>query len=329
MSRVIENQLAGRVRTRDGSLGFLFKPKVIISLVLIGIFSFAALIALSGYAGDLRKDTSGNATATSQSAIGYAGYVQLLKDLGYEVNLAANPATPTRSWETAPLRIYSLKNTFQSETLKELMDDEAKLIILPKWRRVRHPEKAGWIEKPYQLPTYTSTRLSSLLQNADIELEISHASDEDKIAAYDLQFVNDAFQGAYNDETDDSTVENIAASDKADDYALYAINSTVENLQFFDFPDDTQKPDIILTADSSPILIRLSDTQTYILSEPDLFNTHGISTQSRARLAVNIVDLITNYEGLEPYAIDFDLSIHGLGGGRNIIKLMTLPPFLA
>ncbi len=319
MSRVIENKLAGRERHKNTTLTFLFNPKTIISLVLIGIFSFASLIALSGYAGDLRKDRSGQPTATSRSAVGYAGYVQLLKDMGYEVNLPANLAAPKRLWETRPLRIYSLTNSYQSETLKKIPEKEAKLIILPKWQIITKADKIGWVDTPLKNQTFTSDSLSELLKDADINLSLEHADKSEMGTDYAITFA----QLDLSDFTDtDEDYEPL-------NYDSFAINSRIDYLQSFIITDENTPYDIILTADQRPVIIRLQDTQTYILSEPDLLNTQGISNQSRARLAVNILDVIAEYENLTYGAVDFDLSIHGLGGGRNIIKLMTLPPFLA
>ena len=323
MSKAGTNTLQGRIAAPTKKL--LFKPMVVLSLVLIGIFSFAALLALSGYADDLRKDVSGQATANSRSAIGYAGYVQLLKDMDYKVSIEANLAAESRQRWRKPLRIYTLVNAYQSKTLKDLPEKETKLIVLPKWRTIRKLEKVGWVDKPRNTPTMQTSTLSRLLDNADIDLEITQAAPDENAETYKLRFANFIPKKTSNDE---DSVE------PALNYAAYTIESGVARLQSFELPDESDKSEgnkaaVILSADERPVLVRLPNSQTYLLSEPDLLNTHGIKTRSRARLAVNIIDVIADYEGLTPRAVDIDVSIHGLGGGRNIIKLMTQPPFLA
>ena len=311
MNTSVKNTLSGR--KTSPVISVLFKPTTILALVLIGIFSFAALLALSGYADDLRKDVSGKATASSRSAIGYAGYVQLLKDMDYEVTMAANPATAPRKWKKRPLRIYTLVSAYQSRKLKDISKQEAKLIILPKWRAWPKPSKPGWVEKLRTEQLLDATRLSTQLEKADISVTFTQAASNEDNTEYKLrfaQFNSGSETGNYN-------------------YNIHTINSSIEQLQSFDLSSEADTPDVILRADDRPILVRLKNTKTYILSEPDILNTHGIATRSRARLAVNILDVIADYEKLKPGAVDIDLSIHGLGGGRNIIKLMTQPPFLA
>ena len=86
----ITNTLEGRDK-RTG-LAALMTPKMIISLVLIGIFSFTALVTLSGYAGDLRQQNNGQAHALSRSAIGFGGLTRLLGDMDYDCLLYTSPS---------------------------------------------------------------------------------------------------------------------------------------------------------------------------------------------------------------------------------------------
>ena len=288
MSTAGTNTLKGRTAAPTKKL--LFKPMVVLSLVLIGIFSFAALLALSGYADDLRKDVSGKATASSRSAIGYAGYVQLLKDMDYEVSLEANLAPEGQQrWRKRPLRIYTLVNAYQSKALKDLPKKETKLIVLPKWNTIRKLEKVGWVDKYRKTPTMKISTLSRLLDNADIDLEITQAEQDESAETYKLRFANLIPKKNSNDE---DSVE------PALNYAAYTIESGVARLQSFELPDESDesagnRPAVILSADERPVLVRLPNSQTYLLSEPDLLNTHGIKTRSRARLAVNIIDVLS------------------------------------
>jgi hypothetical protein len=94
-------------------------------------------------------------------------------------------------------------------------------------------------------------------------------------------------------------------------------------------PEPLPNPEIILKIDGRVVLIRMEDTQTYILSEPDLINTMAFKTQGGAMLANAILADIIRNQDLESYAVDFDVSLHGIEANRNIIKLMVTPPFLA
>ena len=80
---------------------------------------------------------------------------------------------------------------------------------------------------------------------------------------------------------------------------------------------------------AGPVLVKIQDTETYILSDPDFMNTMGIESKSRARFAVDMIDAVIADAGADPRRIDFDLTFHGFGGKTNVIKVLTQPPFLA
>lgn len=73
------------------------------------------------------------------------------------------------------------------------------------------------------------------------------------------------------------------------------------------------------------ILARIGDSQMFILAEPDLIANHGLRSAHNARLAVDII------EGLRPNSapVAFDLTLHGFGQTRNLLKTLLVPPFLA
>lgn len=317
MNKPVQNTLSGRGQSQQRRL--IFDPAVVLSLVLIGIISFAALIVLSGYSGDFRKQSSEKSTANSSSAIGFAGYVQLLKSMEYEVSIKSRITQKQRRWKSYPLRVYTLTRTNQSEGLKAIPKDAAHLIILPKWRTVPNVKKRGWVHKPSGAQLLSARRLSALLSDADMDLDIAQIGLNDSDATYEFKFA--ALQPYESEnETDEALVYN---------YDTYTTESRIDQLQYFDIDTAPKEAEIILKADEQIVLIKLAGTQTYILSEPDLLNTHGIATRKRARLAVNILDIIVDYEDLKPQAVDFDLSVHGGASGANIIKVMTQPPFLA
>src|SRR5690348_18335337 len=63
-----------------------FSPAIVIGLVLVGVFSFAAFILLSAFEPELASGSNGGAQALSQSAVGYAGAVRLLNAAGEHVS---------------------------------------------------------------------------------------------------------------------------------------------------------------------------------------------------------------------------------------------------
>ena len=123
MSRVV-NKFEGRETRRSDNP--LFKPLVALALVLIGVFAFAALVTLSGYSDDLRQKETGQATPLSRSAVGYAGLVQLLEDIEFDVK--TDPKPYKSAWQTRNrLRIYTPATIFKTKDLEAGSDRAAKM----------------------------------------------------------------------------------------------------------------------------------------------------------------------------------------------------------
>ena len=292
----ITNTLEGRDK-RTG-LAALMTPKMIISLVLIGIFSFTALVTLSGYAGDLRQQNNGQAHALSRSAIGFGGLTRLLGDMDYDVRMAR---TENIKYEDDnALRIFTISRPFQADGLDELDLNSPTLIIMPKWITMPVKGSAGWVRKGWG------------------ENHIWDTDNHDR----DLKEL-----------TGDITFTAVTSEDKS---ITYTVSSTVgdksitpgfeiENLQWLKGENLLD----IYRVKAGPVLVKIQDTETYILSDPDFMNTMGIESKSRARFAVDIIDTVIADAGADPRRVDFDLTFHGFGGKTNVIKVLTQPPFLA
>jgi len=146
----ITNTLEGREK-RSG-LAALMTPKMIMSLVLIGIFSFTALVTLSGYAGDLRQQNNGQAHALSRSAIGYAGLVRLMNDMDYDVRMARTENVKFEDENV--LRVFTLSRPYQADGLDDLELSTPTLIVMPKWNTMPVKGTAGWVRKGYGNPVW-------------------------------------------------------------------------------------------------------------------------------------------------------------------------------
>ena len=117
-----------------------FSTRVIVALLIIGVFSFSAFITLSTFAPEMRRGDNGQAHALSRSAIGYAGLVQLLKTL--DVNTIIN-RTPGGN-QSVDLVILTPRDKVTREQITRL-GGYATLIVLPKrWGSpmLDHP---GWV----------------------------------------------------------------------------------------------------------------------------------------------------------------------------------------
>lgn len=267
----------------------------IIGLILIGIFSFSALIGLSGYADDIRDKNNGQAHALSNSAIGYGGLKSFLEELGFYVTLDPNEAP---NYVSDNLRIYTLNSSYQTDVLDELNAQSPKLIILPKWTVQPIENTSGWVRKSPYSDLQNKTSLESNLEALMGDIDLKQADDKDETRAKDYNFILHENGANYS--------------------------RRLERLQ--SFSGDALLP-IVKTDDDKIILTKLKNTQTYVLSDPDLLNTAGLKTKSGAKFAV---DMLTYLEAAtDTYEITFDLNIHGIGGRQNMVKLFTQPPFLS
>ena len=62
------------------------------------------------------------------------------------------------------------------------------------------------------------------------------------------------------------------------------------------------------------------------ITEPDLVNNYGMGDRTRAELAMKLVRELS-YD--DETSVTFDLTLHGLGGAKNLLTLVFTPPFLA
>ena len=119
------------------------------------------------------------------------------------------------------------------------------------------------------------------------------------------------------------------AADEEDGNSDEGANAT-EKVEEVEEPEPLPNPEVLLEIDGRPVLIRLEETQTYVLSEPDLLSTMAFQTQGGAQLAAAIIDeIVLNNGYVETQTVDFDVSLHGIEANRNVVKLMVTPPFLA
>ena len=78
-------------------------------------------------------------------------------------------------------------------------------------------------------------------------------------------------------QTDDKSLTYTATSTVGDKASLEGIE--IEDLQWL----EGEKLLDIIRVEEGPVLVKIEDTRTYILSDPDFMNTMGLATKSRAR----------------------------------------------
>jgi len=362
-----EQQLAQNLSSQRSRRGqpqlttVLFRPITLISLLLIGFFAFGALLVLNGFAKDLRKTSPGQATPRSVSAVGYQALTKYLEDLQYDVDETRGE----RSYYQRQNRlvIYTpshsrrqIKKTLRSQT------GETRLIILPKWsvsqmiaQRGEESGK-GWARKNKGSDLqYVSFYRDIIDDIPAIERRLGPSPDAN--LSFETTYSNRLLDGYAPDFNKLQyfllTIgwsEHLTALQKKREAEIEAARRKAAEEQGKKYEPKKKKKKkktkedkkakvtkaeplpnhtVLLKVDGKPVLIKLKNSKTYVLSEPDLVNTSAFQSQGGAQIANAIIDDIIRHANLNSLEVDFDVSLHGIQTNRNLIKLMVTPPFLA
>lgn len=249
--------------------GGAFSPAIVIGLVLVGVFSFAAFILLSAFAPELASGSNGAAQALSQSAVGYGGAVRLLNAAGEHVSVGriANDLTRRQSFviltPQQPLTWADLANA----------GGETTLVILPKWTTVPDIRHRGWVSRVEAAPVDV---VASLLSEAAPGARIERASGVTRPALTNTG--KETLQAGAIDQL--QTISGDALTPIVRDGAGAAVLAR--------------------------IIRNREGTNIYVLADPDFFNTQGIADIDNARAAMAILGLLRKRN--EPIVFDVTLN---------------------
>jgi len=252
----------------------------------------------SGYAGDLRQQNNGQAHALSRSAIGFGGLTRLLGDMDYDVRMARTENVNYEDDNT--LRIFTISRPYQADGLDDLDLNSPTLIIMPKWITMPVKGNAGWVQEGWG---------DNHVWGAE-----NHARDLKELTG-EVSFTTI--------KSDDKSISYIVSSAIGDQSITPGFE--IENLQWLEGENLVD----IYRVKAGAVLAKIENSEIYILSDPDFMNTMGISSKSRARFAVDMLDAVIADAGADPERVSFDLTFHGFGSKTNVIKVLTQPPFLA
>jgi hypothetical protein len=265
----------------------VFSPLVGLALTAVGALSLLFYLLFSAYAPDYAGEGDTRANAVSRSAVGYAGLVSFLRLQGVPVLLSRGLAA--EEYERASLIILtpSLENT--GEDILAVTDLEPKLIILPKWLAAPDPARRGWVRNVGLLRAEAIA--SRLLRSASQTSAVSQAAGVVPVTLY---------SGFGGTPTTPGPIESL---------------QTISGDEWIGYVTDQA---------NRLIVARLEGTETYVLSDPDLMNTHGLSDLATARAAAAIIQDIRAGDG----PVVFDLTLSGYRRSPNLLRLAFEPPLL-
>jgi hypothetical protein len=121
----------------------LFNIKLVIALVVAGVFAFAAFILLSVYADDFRGRSDGRGHALSVSAVGFQGIVRLIELSGGKTRIVRSQ-TDNDSDDLLVLVLEPRVSQKQAEAMIYQRPEQPTLVVLPKWLAGPDPNHRGW-----------------------------------------------------------------------------------------------------------------------------------------------------------------------------------------
>lgn len=274
--------------TRPQRQASAFSPAVMIGLVLVGVFSFAAFIMLSAFEPELASGSNGGTHALSQSAVGFAGAVRLLHDTGAPVRVGRTTNDLTRRQSLVLLTPERPVTWAELQTAS----GATTLLVLPKWVTTADQRHRGWVMRVDAAPPDAIARL---LGDVAPGMTVSRASGTARQSL--IVFGKTTMQAGQINQLQTISGNAVTA----------AVTDANGNIVMGRLLRDNRQ------------------TNVYILADPDFLNTQGIADLDNAAAGIGMIDLI---RGNEQQPIVFDVTLNGLGAARSALRLAFQPPFL-
>lgn len=269
----------------------LFSPKTVLWMVLVSVFAFCGFMALSAYAPDLASGSDGRAHALSKSAIGYGGMVELLKHLGEPV-LVTRGKPPPIEGDRGLLVLTPERGTDPKDIMKVRFAGPI-LLVLPKWDPQPDALHAGWVIKGDAMDSKTLAKLVEPLSGSVVIARRKGVSAPVLGHGESAQFLR----------------------------TTSLRPGKVEDLQTISGADLIP----VLNDETGRTVLALSKKRAmFVLSDPDLINTHGLADVSTARTAFAILRQLRGPSG----PVVFDVTLNGFERGRSLLRVALEPPFL-
>ena len=264
----------------------VFSPVVALALVAVGALSLLFYVVFSAYAPDYAGEGDTRTNAVSRSAVGFAGLARFLELQGIPVLLSRGLAE--EEFERTSLVILTPGPDVTAEDIFAVTYLEPALIILPKWLAAPDPLQPGWVRKAGLIQ---AERMGERLLGSDNSATISQAGGT--VPAR----LRMGFDGTDMTPAPIESLQSMAGRD------------------WIGYVTDLQ---------GRTLVARLEGSETYVLAEPDLMNTHGLKDLATARVAASIIEAIRDGDG----PVVFDLTLSGYRRSPNALRLAFEPPLL-
>jgi hypothetical protein len=279
-----------------------FRPLTVGLILAIGVMGFIGSLVIGAYGPDLGMRGNGGGHAASDSAIGLSGIVRLARATGRDVRLVRDK----HRWDGNALLIATPPNgAIDVGALSSGRPHKPTLLILPKWNIKTDPANQGWVQIQGLIDVFQPQGVLA----PQFKLGIARLASggrplrSNAYLPHDIQF--DAPQ------------------------PMQVITSATLDAQVRDGTTvDSSFTPLISDGQGHTVLAQIGPGPLYVLADPDLIDNAGLKSLNHARAAVALLDWLSS-SSADRNAIDFDVTLNGLGYARNPLTLAFDPPFLA
>ena len=302
--------------TGSGSGNSAFSPRVVLALVLFGGAVFIALLWMIGTGAGGGSVNNGGSHAGGKGLNGYAALADFLGKRGYALRRSRSKAV----LDDAGLLVLTPPHQTDGAELDRIVGHRhligPTIVILPKWLAVGVPQgttgaKRGWVRLVGERsPAWKGFR-------DDVSVRIAPADKAEKTADWS----GAGIQG-------ELPVAKSVQSGSGENLVPLVVGK----------PDGRILAAYIDDGGSYPLLENMAgysqgaerrDRGYYplvMVFEPDLLDNYGMASVANAQLADKLFRA-AGYKAGD--AINFDLTLNGLGRSANLLTLAFTPPFLA
>jgi len=266
----------------------VFRARTAVTLVLVGVVAFSAFVTLLAYAPDLDRDGACRPNVYSRCAIGFAGLAALVKQNGAPmlINRSKFPAGRTEG-----LLIVTPEAEMGAD-VGSLQFSGPILVVLPKWNVSNDPNHPSWGLKQGLLPVEVMPK-KDLLDTVSAVRRTGAAARPRLTGA-----AGSPFEGVTLTPGPIASLQTI----KANGWTPVITDET-----------------------GQVVLAQGPSSRIFVLSDPDLLNTQGLSNLDTLGTAVALLRGLRIGDG----PVIFDVSLNGYKMERSPLRLMFDPPFLA
>jgi hypothetical protein len=267
--------------------GRVFHPRTAALLAALCGLSLIATILVSALSTHAPAAASAGTDAYSTSAIGYAALVRFLERSGLAVAVSRH-ASASKARADVPLFVAEPRAIDDENPLRAVADQAqangaSVIVVLPKWSGTPARLRPGWVERASQRPLEDATSVLAELGIANT------AGDVERPASVSGASGELAPLGA-----PELPMPQVLAHGQLE---------------------------AVLATDQGVVIGRVAGTRTYVVSDPDLFNTHGLGKGANASIALAFIK-----DHLRATGLVVDEEVHGFGRAPSLFaELLQFP----